>query len=288
MESTKEVQTFTPLNEKVVIEPIMKARNPLVDDPEHEAYFLFSTAKIEYAVPLDRQGNLHNPFASKAEQEWLEKELDVDLNIHKRKDNFWNKHKVRLGKDTRTLQLNNPKDYLDFIVLRANPMYVAASAATMKDRATYRYAMVKEGYQIKQKADKAGSKKEAYKAAARLETAGREAMIDFLRVYGKKVSPASKMDFLIGQIDEIVETDIDGFLSITRDQDNYDLKLLIEKAIEAGAITKKGRKYYLPGGDALCGSGDTPTLTVVLAYLKSPANGDIADMLIARVNNAKD
>jgi len=284
--STQEV--FIPSNEKVIIEPIMKARNPLVDDPEHEAYFLFSSAKIEYAVPLDRQGNLHNPFASKAEQAWLEKELDLDLNIHKRKDNYWNKHKVRLGKDDRTLHLLNPKDYLDYIVLRANPMYIAPSAAQMRDRATYRYAMVKEGYQIKQKAEKAGSKKEAYKGSAKLELAGREAMLDFLKVYGKKVSEASKVDFLVGQIDDIIESDMEGFLSIMRDQDNYEIKLLLERAIEVGAVNRQGRKYFLPGGDPLCGSGDASTITNVLAYLKSPANGDILDMITARVDNAKD
>ncbi len=284
---TKEV-TFTPSKEKVIIEPIMKARNPLVDDPDHEAYFLFNTSKIEYAVPLDRQGNLHNPFESKEEQAWLEKQLDVDLNIYKRTDNYWHRHKVRLGKDARTLDLANPKDYLDYIVLRANPMFIAASAATMKDRATYRYAMVKEGYQIKQKADKAGSKKEAYKGAAKLEAAGREAMVDFLKVYGKKVSEASKIDFLIGAIDEIVESDMDGFLAIIKDQENYEIKLLLEKAIEVGAVTRKGRKYHLPGGDDLCGPGDVPIIANVIAYLKSPANGDVYDMITARVANAKD
>ena len=167
-------------------------------------------------------------------------------------------------------------------------MFVAPTAATMKDKATYRYAMVKEGYKIKERAVKAGSKKTAYKGAARLEAEGREAMIDFLRVYGKKVSPASKIDFLVGQIDEIVETDMEGFLTIIEDKDNYEIKLLLELALECSAITKTGRKYFLPGGDPLCGTGDVSTLSVVIEYLKSPANGDILDMITARVENAKD
>ena len=283
----KEELTFVPPNRKVVVEPIMKARNPLVDDPEHEAYFLFHTAKIEYSVPLDRQGNIHNPFKSKEEQEWLEKELDIDLNIYK-KDGYLTRHKVRLGKTSRELNLSNPKHYLDYIVLRANPLFIAASAEKMKDRATFRYALVEEGYKIASKAKKAGNKKEAYKAAAKLETQGREAMIDFLKVYGKKVSEASKMDFLVGQVDEIVETDIEGFLSIIQDKDNYEIKLLLEKAIEVGAVNRNGRKYYLPGGDPLCGSGDAPVISNVIAYLKSPANGDILDMITARVDNAKE
>mgnify|MGYP003630433224 CR=1 FL=1 len=286
--SKTEAKTFAPPKEVVVVEPIMRARNPLVDDPEHEAYFLFHTAKIEYSVPLDRQGNIHNPFKSKEEQLWLEIELDTDLNIHKKVDNFWKSHKVRLGKTPRKLHLENPKDYVDYLVLRANPMFVAPTAATMKDKATYRYAMVKEGYKIKERAVKAGSKKTAYKGAARLEAEGREAMIDFLRVYGKKVSPASKIDFLVGQIDEIVETDMEGFLTIIEDKDNYEIKLLLELALECSAITKTGRKYFLPGGDPLCGTGDVSTLSVVIEYLKSPANGDILDMITARVENAKD
>jgi|TARA_B110000967_G_C18886409_1_gene564250 hypothetical protein len=283
----KEEMKFTPSTDTVVVEPIMKARNPLVDDPNHEAYFLFHTAKIEYSLPLDKMGNLTNPFANKAEQEWLEKELDLDLNIHRKKDNEWFKHKVRLDKNPRKLVLGNPKDYMDYLVLRANTRFIAASAETMNDRATYRYALVQEGYKIAQKARTAGSKKDAYKAAAKLETQGREAMIDFLKVYGKKVSEASKIDFLVGQIDDLVESDLAGFLSIVEDKDNYEIKLLLERAIESGAVNRNGRKYYLPGGDPLCGSGDSPTIGNVLIYLKSPANGDILDMIAARVDNAK-
>lgn len=282
----KEVITFTPSKEMVVVEPIMKARNPLVNDPDHEAYFLFNTAKIEYMLPVDRNNNLVNPFSSKEEQDWLEKELDVDLNIYKQKDNFWHRHKVRLGKDSRKLNLQNPKDYLDYLVLRSNPLYIAPSADKRLARATYRYAMVSEGYQVAEKAKKSNTKKEAYKAAAKLEAQGKEAMVDFLRVYGQKVSPASKIDFLVGQVDDIIENDIDGFLAIIKNQEDYEIRLLVEKAVEAGAVLKQGRKYFLPGGDALCGSGEAPVISSVITYLKSPANEDILDMLTARIDNA--
>ena len=290
MEKTvaKKQPKFSPPKETVLVEPIMRARNPLVgDNKDHEAYFLFGTAKIEYSVPIDRQGNLINPFESEAERAWLEDMLDLDFNIYRKDCILW-RHKVKLGKEQRKLNLENPKDYLDYIVLRTNKLFIAPNAESMYKRATYRYALVSEGYQVRALAKRAGTKKEAYKGAAKLETQGREAMIDFLKVYGKKVSEASKTEFLVTQIDEIIEKDIEGFLALYNDQENYEIRLLLENAVEAGVVNKNGRKYYLPGGDPLCGEGEAPTITATIEYLKSPANQDIFDMITARVNNAKE
>lgn len=289
-ETTQEAKVFTPSQEVIVVDPIMKARNPLVSDPEHEAFFLFNTAKIEYTLPLDRQGNLRNPFASKEEQQWLEKELDVDLNVHKSKDNFWKRSttKVRLGKLPRKLNLSNPKDYLDYVILRSNPLYIAPSAEKRNDRGTYRFALVSEEYQVLEKAQASHSKKDAYKAAAKLETQGKEAMVNFLKVYGQRVAPESKTEFLIGQIDDIIESDIHGFLEIIKNKEDYDIRLLIEKGVDAGAITKDGRKYHLPGGDPLCAPGRAPVIKEAIEWLKLPKNGDVLDMITARIDNAKD
>lgn len=287
METLNKEEVFTPPTNKVIVKPVMRMRNPMVDDPQHEAYFLFGTASIDYCLPMDRNHNLVNPFSSKEEQKWLEKQLDVDLNIYKKKeDNYWFKHKVRLGKDERTLNLSNAKDYVDYLILKANQLYIAPDGDSMMKRATYRYALVAEEFQVKSQVKSSDKKKKAYKEAARLEEKGKDFMLNFLKVYGHRASPESKIEFLVAQIDQIIEDDIDGFLKIVDDK-NYEYKLLIATAVEIGAVTKKGRLFYLPGGDPLCGAGETPTIETVVKYILEPANSDILIALKARITDKK-
>jgi len=283
---TMEVKKFSPIDKRVVIKPIMRVRNPLVSDPDHEAFFLFGSATIDYPLPVDKNNTLINPFTSKEEQAWLEKELDLDLNIYKKKDNFWHTHKVRLGKDQRKLDLLNPKDYIDYLVLKANKLYIAPDGESQKKKATYRYALISEEYETQVVVKSSDKKKAAYKALARLEDKGKDAMLNFLKVYGHRVSPESKLEFLTASIDKIIEEDIDGFLKIADDK-QYELKLLVANAVEVGAVIKKGRLYSLPGGDNLCGAAETPVIETVIAYLSQPANSDILLSLKAKVSNKK-
>lgn len=285
---TKEAITFRPPTEKIVVKPIMRVRNPMVTDPQHEAYFLFGNANIGYMLPIDTQGNLVNPFSSHEEQKWLENELDLDLNYHRVKDNPWHKLKVKLGKDNKVLDLQNPKQYLEYLILKANKLQIAPDGASIKDKATYRYALVSENHEVKQNTSKANLKIEAYTALGKLQD-DKEAMINFLKVYGKKVSYiGSKPEFILSQITKIIEEDIEGFLGVYKDKENYEIKLLIAQAVECGAITKKGREFTLPSGDPLANEGDKGTIDNAVKYLKSPANQEVLTIIKVRVDNAKD
>lgn len=282
-----EAKTFTPRKDKIIVKPIMRARNPLITDPEHEAFFLVGSATISYCLPVDRQGNLINPFESEEEKKWLEEELDLDLNIHKSKDNFWTRFKVKLGKVNKTINLANPKEYLEYLVLKANKLYIAPDGNSTRNKATYRYALVSEGFETKKQAKEADLEIDAYMALGSLKEDKQE-MLDFLKVYGKKVSPASKSDFLVGELKNIIQTDIKKFLDLYHDKENYKLRLLIADGVEVGAIMKDRRKYHLPGGDPLCAPGDSPTIENALKYLKDASNQDILTTIKARVENAKD
>jgi hypothetical protein len=284
--STTEAKWQIPSG-KIKVKPIAKAVNPLVQDPEHEAYFLFGTSTRDYCLPVDRQNNLINPFSSKEEQEWLEDTLDVDLNIYKTKDNYWRTFKVSLGKSDKRLDLSNPKDYLEYLVLKANKLYVAPDGKSQRKRATYRYALVEENFEVKSTANKANKRVSAYKFLGKLEE-DRNDMLNFLKVYGKKVSNVSKTDFLVQELEKLIIEDIDGFLAVAEDKENYEIKLLIANGVEAGAIKKDRRKYFLPGGDPLCAEGDVPTLANAVEYLKAKSNQDVLTTLKARISNAKE
>lgn len=283
----KERSVFIPKDEKIIVDPIMRVRNALITDPDHEAFFLFGTATNSYCLPVDRQNNLIDPFESDAEKEWLEEMLDLDLNHHRRTDNFFRVHKVKLGKEPRTLNLKNPKDYLDYIILRANKKFIAPDGDSAKKKATYKYALIKESYKEETKAKKADIKIECYMALGELKK-DRNSMLNFLKVYGKRVSSDSKTEFLVAEILNIIEATPKEFLDIYEDKDNYEVRLLISEAVEYKIINKQGRKYTLHGGDKLCGESEVPTLENVIEYLKSPANQDLLMSLQARVDKAKE
>jgi len=286
MTETVENKGFMPPRQKVIVKPILRQRG-MINDPTHEAYFLFGRSAIKYCLP-QKGGILVTPFSSKAEQEWLERELDVDLNIYKSKDNYWKSKeaKVRMTKDYRTLNLENPHDYRDWLILKACTNQIAPDGQSMMKKKTYRYALVEESFENEKKASKADNKKKAYKLLGALEVSN-DKMLSFLKVYGKRVDSNSKRDFLVGLLDEIIEKDIEGFIKLAEDK-TFDVKLLLEDAVEAGALTKTGKEYYLPGGDKLSANDKTPaTVTNAVAYLTDPANQDILLQLKARVKSTQ-
>jgi ribosomal protein S20 len=285
--STLEAKVWTKPEGKVKIKLIVKSVNPLITDPEHEAYNLFGRSNRAYTLPVDRAGNLINPFTCEEEQRWLEKELGLDLNYHRKDDNYWHKAEVVLDKSDKIIDLSNPKQYMDYVLARANKQFIAPSINDQNKKATYKYVIVEENEEVKVVASKAKLRTAAYKFLGKIED-DKEEMINFLKVYGKKVSPASKIEFLSGELEKIITEDLDGFLAVSKDKDNYELKLLISDAVDAGAIIKDKRKYFLPGGDPLCGEGDSPTIENAIIYLKNKANQDILSTLKARIKNAKD
>ena len=119
--------------------------------------------------------------------------MDENLNIHRKKDNFWHTFRVTLDKKGTTLNLSNPQDYLSYLVLRANKLYIAPNGSRMGSRATFRFGMMEEDYEANKTASKADRKMEAYMALGVLREAGKEGMLDFLRIYGQSKNKAGKI-----------------------------------------------------------------------------------------------
>jgi hypothetical protein len=69
---------------------------------------------------------------------------------------------------------------------------------------TYRYMITSVDEEIKTKSSDTDNKIEAYIALGELRNS-KDDMINFLKVYGKKVSTASKPEFLQGQIKDIFD-----------------------------------------------------------------------------------
>lgn len=288
---TKEVvreKKFAGIEKSVIVEPIVRlSRSGLVDTVDHEAAFLFGNSTNQYVLPLDMQGNLISPFENEEEQLWLEEQLDLDLNYHRTKDNFWHKFKVVLDKNKRVLKLTNPKDYLVWLVLKANRLFIAPSGEEKFDKATYKYVLLDEAFASKETTKKADLNMEAYMLFGKMED-DYEKMMNFLKVFGKKVAKGTKQQFLKAEIAKIISEDPEAFLNVAKDGENYEMKLFIVECTECGVIRKNGRQYSLEGGDLLAETGEIATLNNAVKYLNAISNQELLLVLKARLEAAKD
>jgi hypothetical protein len=162
-------------------------------------------------------------------------------------------------------------------MLKANRERIAPSHGERFELGTYKFALVDEDVESIERAKKAHTVKDAYKKMGQMEDST-DTMINFLTVYGKNPGKSPGRDFLITQLDKLIEDDLQGFMAIANDE-NFEYKLLVEKAVQVGAIARPSKtRYELPGGDNI---GNSMAETV--EYLKNPLNQENYVMIKNRV-----
>jgi len=284
MENTTRMSTLR--QKRIKVAPIKRQGGWLsVINADHDGGFMYTGAKDRYCLPYDvRKRALANPFESEEEREALEKELDLasgTLNIYKKGDNYWHKFEVKLGKEGVLLELINPEDYLRYIMLKANTTRIAPSHADRFELGTYKFALVDEDVEDIERAKKAHTIKDAYKKMGQMEDST-DTMINFLTVYGKNPGKSPGRDFLITQLDKLIENDLEGFMSLANDSD-FEYKLIVEKAVQLGAIARPSKtRYELPGGDAIGNS-----MKETIEYLKNPLNQENYVLIKNRIDSAE-
>lgn len=279
--ATKELKKteFKLPNKKVTITPIMRARGP-IKDPKHEAFFLFGNATINICVPMDKMGNLIDPLTPEEKEFFEDKSksgmpFDVgELSIYnKPEDNYWSKFRITLNKDERVLNLSNPKDYLEYKVLLTNKELIAPSGDTQFDKMTYKFALISEDFAQKTNLDEADQNERAWTKFGEIRN-NRAYMSNFLKIYGRMPSEDANDDFLRNEISKIIKEDIKSFLDITEDE-MFEDKILIHRAVRAGAIKVSKGNYTLLGGDKMCEPGDKADIVNAIKFLKDPENQEI-------------
>jgi len=255
---------------KIRVAPVVRQGGWLSSiNKDHDGLHTYSGAGRRYTLPYSLSTRaLVNPFDSEEQREELEKELNLpagELSIYKKKDNYWHSFEIKLDKNDLTLDMANPEDVLRFLMLRANKEEIADSYANRFEGA-FRYALTDLDSENTERAQKAHTVKEAYKKLGQMEDSV-DTMVNFLIVYGKKPGTNPRPDFLVSEIDRIIENDLHGFMGIVEDED-FEMKLLIKKGITIGALNRPSKtRYELPGGD-LIGNN----LQETVDYFKNPLN----------------
>jgi hypothetical protein len=265
--------------------------------------FLLNKVKRSYQVPLnsemrgggvkvildDQRRVLIQKFEESfpngmTQKEFFEKELGVNLNPTLPQDtNFWRtdrRGRVILTKEGTTLNLNQPLDMLKYLILLSNKMLVSPSYDERVLKATYEFMIVDESKVTSKKLEEATVKAQAYVKFAEV-TNSKAATIGFIKSLGRTIPATATEDWLKGEVLTIVDNNPTYFLEIVN-HPQYNERIFVQEAIEAGAVIRKGEKRYtLDNGSEL---GD---LTDTINYLLNPDNQEVKMRIKAKIDLAK-
>ncbi len=265
--------------------------------------FLYNKVKRSYQVPLNseakgggvkiilddqRRVKIQKYMESfpngMTQKEFFEKELGVNLNPTLPQDtNFWRtdrRGRVILTKEGTTLNLNLSLDMLKYLILLSNKMLVSPSYDERVLKATYEFMIVDESKVTTKKLEEASVKADAYIKFAEI-TNSRKATVGFIKSLGRTIPATATDEWLKNEVLNVVDTNPKYFLEIVN-HPQYQERIFVQEATEAGAIIRKGEKRYtLDNGSEL---GD---LTDVINYLLNPDNQEVKMRIKAKIELAK-
>jgi len=218
------------------------------------------------------------------QKEFFEKELGVNLNPTLPQDtNFWRtdrRGRVILTKEGTTLNLNLSLDMLKYHILLSNKMLISPSYDERVLKATYEFMIVDESKVTSKKLEEANVKADAYIKFAEI-TNSRKATVGFIKSLGRTIPATASDEWLKNEVLNIVDTNPKYFLEIVN-HPQYQERIFVQEATEAGAIIRKGEKRYtLDNGSEL---GD---LTDVISYLMNPDNQEVKLRIKAKIELAR-
>lgn len=275
-------------NERIIVRHVPK-EGGLVTNPKHILYGGMAESAVRYfTVPILESSGAYKNVLTDDEKTFLEEVMGLEYNalsIYKKENNYWDNYQVRLTKQDNYLDLSVPDDYIKYKVLKANSNFIADSLETLQDKpkATYQFVMIKEGEQESQESEKMSATMKCYMEYGRIKEDRDTLRCIIELIDGRPVASNSKLEFLQGKINNLIQADSKLFLKIITDP-LLSTKVLISKAIEAGVISKKGDQLYLRSDNTpLCDHNEDPTLNVAARYLNLPKNQELKLSIEAKV-----
>lgn len=280
-------------NEIIIVRHVPKKTGYRISDPKHVLYGgMADGASVTYTVPRLQSGNFVNVLTDK-EKDYLESVMGLEYNalsIYKKVNNFWDGDNengissVRLVKGDNRFNLSNPEDYIRYKILLANKDFIAPSLQELQDhpKATYKFVIMSENAETDLSRDKMNVTMMCYKEYGKVETNSDVLRFIIETLDGRPLAKATKLGFLQGKINDLIQANAKMFLSTITDP-MLNTKILIRKSVEAGLISKRGDYLYLRKDNSpLCGMNEEPTLHNAAKFLNLPKNQEIKFYLEAQ------
>jgi hypothetical protein len=281
-------------NERVTVRYIPKIDGIWGNNPKHVlAGGMAETATRTFVVPRLQSGAFVNVLTDK-EKAFLENFMGLEYNalsIYKKIDNFWDDgndigiSRVRLTKQDNYFNLSNPEDYIKYKILLANKDVIAPSLKVLRDspKASYQFVIIEEGEENKAARSNMTTTMACYKEFGKVEDDKDILKTIIETIDARPLSAKTNIEFLQTKANELIQRDSRLFLSVITDP-LLKTKVLINKSIEAGLISKRGNHLYLrESNQPLCEDGEDPTLNIAARYLNSPKRQEIKFMLEAKL-----
>lgn len=284
-------------NERVIVRFVPRP-NSKITDPRHVLYGgKAQGSKDRFVVPRLSSG-VFVDVLTKKEKAYLEDVLGLEYNalsVHNKVSNFWSDANptgisvVFLEKDDNYLDLSSPEDYIRYKILLANKDLIAPSIQALQDspKATYKYVIISEGDESKANKERLNYTKESYKEFGKIEDNAEYLKVIVETIMNKPLSNNTKLDWLQGQCDKLIQADSKLFYRIITDP-LLDTKALIRKCQEKGLIAKRNDALYLnlpDNKEPLCENGEVSTLNNAARYLNSLKRQELLFTLQAKVKD---
>lgn len=267
-------------NERIIVRHVPK-EGGLVTNPKHILYGGMAENAVRYfTVPILESSGAYKNVLTDDEKAFLEEVMGLEYNalsVYKKENNYWSNYQVRLTKQDNFLDLSVPDDYIKYKVLKANSNSIADSLETLQDKpkATYQFVMIREGEEESQESEKLSATMKCYMEYGRIKDDRDTLKCIIELIDGRPIAANSKIELLQGKVNNLIQADSKLFLKIITDP-LLSTKVLINKAIEAGVISKRGDQYYLISSNSpLCGHNEDPTFNVAARYLNLPKNQEL-------------
>ena len=283
-------EPINPLrNEKVIIRFVPK-ENDNITDRKHVAFGgMMDNSVRGFTVPVMSNGVYKNVLTDN-EKSYLEEILGLEVNglsVYNKKDNYWDNYLIKLGKQDTILDLSNPEDYIKYKVLLANKETVAPSMKYLREyrKATYEYVIMEPNEEFSDSRNRVNNTMKCYEEFGAIKD-----KFDVLRcivetVDGRPVNNNTKIEFLQAKAADLINSNPKLFLETITDP-LLNAKVLINKAVEAGLISKRGEYYYFrEDGSPMCNANEDPTFTIAAKYLSLPQNQELKFSIEAKLNN---
>ena len=246
---------------------------------------MLTNAIRKFSAPIQRNGSIKNVLTNE-EKEYLENLTGLNLSVY---GEFWQTFFVTLQKEdaNNRFDLSNPMDYISVKILESlTKEEIAPNWAARNQKQTYQFVITRGDEEMNEDKKRFDYKKDAFKLYGKIEDDKDKLLGVYKLLTNKPVSNDTSLKWLQTKIEEIIDTKPMSFVNVVNDKTFY-TKMLITDAVDKGVIVKTSNKYTTADGLDLCNSGEIPTFDNAVAYLDSPKNQEVRDIVEAKINKIK-
>lgn len=275
---------YVPSRETKTVAPIKRMRKGT--PVSHETNFKFQDSYEKLRLPIvsaNGKSKYKDPFESKEEREWLEKELGADLNIYLSENNYFDDFVVKLGKTPIPFRMDIPDELMAIRVLQQNSDAICLDPNDRLNKITYKWIMSKDGFQEIEK-EQLGERAIAIWGFYKTIQNDKNELVSFLRLRGQFPPANATLKWLAAQVvEELNSNPTECYIQIMDEDRQY--KVLMDKALEARAIIYGGDEGYMIKGDTHSFASNKAN---VLIFFKSPKNGEEVARIKAHIKDFED